>query len=150
MRRPAVLLLLLTGLTCVIRADDIPPQLRTRAEATGFEETSRAEDVGRVLAALAAASPLVTVTEFGRSEEGRSLPIAVLSTSRVETPADARRTGRIRVLVLANIHAGEVEGKEAALIIARRLVLGDLRPLLSRLVVLVAPRSPCSRCRADR
>ncbi len=138
MRRLA-LVIFLTGLTAVMSADDIRPELRTRAEATGFEETSRAEDVARVLAALAAASPLVTVTHFGRSEEGRSLPLAVLSSSRVETPADARQTGRMRVLVLANIHAGEVEGKEAALILARRLAIGDLRPLLSHLVVLVAP-----------
>ena len=43
------------------------------------------------------------------------------------------------MLLLANIHAGEVEGKEAALILARRLAGGDLRRLLDRVTVLVAP-----------
>ena len=133
------LVVLLMGVVTLVKAADVPPELRTRAEATGFEETSRDEDVSRVLAALAQASPLVKVTSFGRSEEGRPLPLAILSTSGVSTPAEARRTERPRVLILADIHAGEVEGKEAALILARRLVVGDLRPLLSRLVVLVAP-----------
>ncbi len=118
---------------------DTPPDVSTRAELTNFEETSRAEDVDRVLAALASASASVKVTRFGTSEEGRPLPLAVLSSPAVSTPADARATGRPRVLILANIHAGEVEGKEAALMLARRLALGDLRPLLSRMVVLVAP-----------
>jgi hypothetical protein len=138
MRRLLAVILLL-GLMPVTHADDVPPDLLTRAEATRFEETSRAEDVNRVLAALAKASPLVTVTSFGRSEEGRLLPLAILSSSRIDNAAQARRSGKVRVLVMANIHAGEVEGKEAALIIARRLGLGDLRPMLDRLVVLVAP-----------
>ena len=120
-------------------AGDAPPELKTRAELTHFEETSRAEDVDRVLAALVSASASVKVTKFGTSEEGRPLPLAVLSSPAVSTPAEARATGRPRVLILANIHAGEVEGKEAALVLARRLALGDLRPLLARLVVLVAP-----------
>ena len=113
--------------------------LRTRAELSGFTETSRAEDVTRVLHALERASPSVYVTEFGRSQEARPLPLAVVSTPAVKDAASAKRSGKPRVLVLANIHAGEVEGKEAAQILARRLTLGDLRPLSSRLVVLFAP-----------
>jgi len=62
---------------------ETPPDLRTRAEATSFEETSRAEDVARVLNGLAAASPNVRVTPFGQSEEGRPLPMAVLASPAV-------------------------------------------------------------------
>jgi hypothetical protein len=47
--------------------------------------------------------------------------------------------GRPLVFVQANIHAGEVEGKEAVLMLARRLVSGDLKPLTRRLVILIAP-----------
>jgi Zinc carboxypeptidase len=130
----------LAALACAVAmAADVPERMKTRAEATNFEETSRAADVDRVLSALAEASPAVTVTSFGRSEEGRQLPLAILSSSAVADPAAARRSGKPRVLVLANIHAGEVEGKEAALIVARRLAVGDLRPLLPRMIVLVAP-----------
>ena len=137
MRRALFLLTLVAS--AIVHAADVPDAQKTRAEATYFEETSRAEDVDRVLNGLAAASPNVRVTRFGQSEEGRPLPMAVLASPAVVDAADARRTGRPRVLVLANIHAGEVEGKEAALIIARRLAIGDLRSMLSRVIVIVAP-----------
>ena len=117
-----------------------PPDLRTRAEVTGYEHTSRYEDVRGVLDRLAAAAPRVMrVTSFGRTEEGRMLPLAVLASPAAPDPRSARATAKPRVLVLGNIHAGEVEGKEAAVILARRLATGDLRRLLDRITVLVAP-----------
>ena len=138
--RPATrLVLLMVMLQAPLSAATDDAALRTRAELSGFTETSRAEDVTRVLGALQRASPSVHVTEFGRSQEARPLPLAVVSSPGVKDAAAARRSGKPRVLVLANIHAGEVEGKEAALILARRLTLGDLRPLAPRLVVLFAP-----------
>ena len=110
-------------------------QLRTRAEISNYEETSTYADVERIVSALAA-SPLVHLESFGRSEEGRDLPLLVISQPKVKTPAEARKLGRPLVFVQANIHAGEVEGKEAALMLARRLVDGDLKPLTRQLVIL--------------
>ena len=81
MRR--ALFLLLVVASAIVRAADIPDAQKTRAEATNFEETSRAADVDRVLSALAGASPNVTVTSFGKSEEGRPLPLAILSSPGV-------------------------------------------------------------------
>jgi hypothetical protein len=43
------------------------------------------------------------------------------------------------VYIQANIHAGEVEGKEAALMLARDLALGENPSYLDELVVLIAP-----------
>ena len=48
----------------------------------------------------------------------------VISDPKVTTPEAARKLGRPIVFVQANIHAGEVEGKEAILMLARRLVVG--------------------------
>jgi hypothetical protein len=119
---------------------DTPPDQRTRAERSRFEETSRYEDVRAVLDAIAVSAPtLVRVASFGQSEEGRDLPLAVLGNPAPASAEAARRSSRVRVLVLGGIHGGEVEGKEAALIIARRLAGGDLRRILDRVTVLVAP-----------
>jgi hypothetical protein len=57
----------------------------------------------------------------------------------VRTPAEALRSGKPIVYLQANIHAGEVEGKEAAQMLLRDLTLGSLRPLLDSLVLLVVP-----------
>ena len=132
--------LILLGAVVSAWSGDVPTDLRTRAERTAFDETSRYSDVRRVLDQLAEEQDrLVFLTSFGKSEEGRELPLAVLGSPAPHDPASARATRKARVLLLANIHAGEVEGKEAALMLARRLAGGDLRRLLDRVTVLVAP-----------
>jgi hypothetical protein len=113
--------------------------MRTRAEISNYEETSTYADVTRVIDGLVATSPLVHTESFGKTEEGRELPLLVISEPKVTTPAMARKLGRPIVFVQANIHAGEVEGKEAMLMIARRLVSGDLKPMTKQLVFLIAP-----------
>jgi murein tripeptide amidase MpaA len=132
--------------------------LKTRAELSDYQQTSRYAEVLAFCEQLQQSSPLLRLQTFGRSNEGRDLPPLILSEPAVSSPAEARASGKTIVLVLANIHAGEVEGKEASLAIARQLVQeagparraghpnseqpsveGMLRPLLSKLVVLVAP-----------
>ena len=113
--------------------------MRTRAEISNYEETSSYADVTRVISGLAATSSLVHTESFGKTEEGRELPLVVISDPKVTTPAAARKLGRPLVFVQANIHAGEVEGKEAVLVLARRLVSGDLKPMTRQLVFLIAP-----------
>jgi len=114
-------------------------ELKSRAEATNFEETSRYADVQAFIAELQKRSRLVRVTYFGTSFEGRKLPLMILSDRGISTPAEARAAGRPVIFIMGNIHAGEVEGKEAVLHIARRLLFGDLKPLLSRATILLAP-----------
>lgn len=113
--------------------------MRTRAEMSDYEETSTYADVMRVIDGLVATSPLVHTESFGKTEEGRDLPLVVISDPKVTTPAAARKLGRPLVFVQANIHAGEVEGKEAILKLARRLVSGDLKPMTRQMVLLIAP-----------
>ena len=115
------------------------PDLRTRAEISNFEETSTYDDVMRIVKGVAAGSALAHYESYGKTEEGREMPLLVLSEPAVTTPEAAHKLARPIVYIQGNIHAGEVEGKEAALILARRLTQGDLRPLLEQLVVLIAP-----------
>ena len=111
---------------------------QTRAERTAYEETSRYDDVRGFIDALARQTPRARVEMFGKSEEGRELPLLVVGDPPAHEPP-ARSSRLPVVLVMANIHAGEVEGKEAALHLARRLTLGDLQPLLGSADWLFAP-----------
>ena len=120
----------------------VPKQLaqpKTRAELTNYEETTRYEEVLNFIAELQKRSPLLRLESFGKSEEGRMLPLMILSDSPISNPRDARATGKPIVFIMANIHAGEVEGKEAMLHLSRRILFGDLKPLLSKLIILIAP-----------
>ena len=117
----------------------IDPALQSRAERTDYQETTRYDEVIQFLAQLQRQVPDVRLEYFGKTEEGRPLPLVILSDPPINHPQQAHRTGKPVVFVMANIHAGEVEGKEAMLHLTRRLTLGDLRPLLRSMVLLVAP-----------
>lgn len=110
----------------------------TRAEASNHLETSRYADVLAFLEQLAHASPEIRLTSYGYSYEGRSLPLVVVGAPEA-SPAAVHATGKTRIFVQANIHAGEVEGKEAALMLLRALARGEHRDWLDEVVLLVAP-----------
>src|SRR5437868_5322929 len=94
----------------------------TRAEKSKYKETSHYADVVQFLHDLQAAGAAVSVQNIGVSTEGKPIPLAIASCPPVSSPAEARRLGKPIVYIQANIHAGEVEGKEAALIVLRRLL----------------------------
>src|SRR5579862_8718544 len=110
----------------------------TRAERTRYAETSTHLDVMTFIAEL---KPLgkgrMEVTDFGASPEGRTLPLLILSNRGCFTPEAARAAGTPVVLVQCGIHAGEVEGKEAALMYVRDLLQGRHGALLDRITLLV-------------
>ncbi|MFT4626660.1 MAG: hypothetical protein ACI8PZ_005338 [Myxococcota bacterium] len=114
--------------------------LLTRAEASGFRETSLHADVMAFVAALDARNdPRLHVTTFGTSPQGRDLPLLVLSTRGVTTPAEARRADLPVVLIIDGIHPGEVEGKEASLALVRDLLDGQHAGLFDRMTLLFVP-----------
>ncbi|MBL0210013.1 MAG: M14 family metallopeptidase [Holophagaceae bacterium] len=85
----------------------------------------------------------LSVSSFGASPGGRDLPLLVLSSRGVKTPAQAKALGLPVVLVISGIHAGEVEGKEACLMLARDLLADKGRldggDILARLTLVIAP-----------
>ena len=120
-------------------AQGVPAEPATRPERTGYRETSSYADVMEFVRLLADRSPLVHVTSFGYSYEGRSLPLIVVGRVSAATPEAVRAAGKTVVYVQANIHAGEVCGKEASLELLRELAAGAHREWLDSLVLLFAP-----------
>ncbi|HET7040583.1 MAG TPA: M14 family metallopeptidase [Gemmatimonadales bacterium] len=112
---------------------------QTRPERTNWAETSAYADVMTFLDSLRLRGADIQVGELGRSPEGKSIPYVLASRPLVTDPATAHRSGKPVVFIQANIHAGEVEGKEAALMLLRDLTLGALRPLLDSVVLVVVP-----------
>lgn len=113
--------------------------LATRPERTGYGETSRYDEVVAFMEAVAKASDRVHLTTFGYTFEGRPLPLAVVGDVADASPEAVLASGKTRVYVQANIHAGEVEGKEAMLMMLRALARGEHRAWLDSLVLLIAP-----------
>ena len=114
--------------------------LKTTAEASGFKSTSTYDDVVRFMKTVDAASPNVHYLSYGKTFEGREMPLAIVATGLKDpTPASVRGTNRLRVHIQGNIHAGEVEGKESAQILLRELALGQHDDWLKTMVFLITP-----------
>jgi hypothetical protein len=102
----------------------------TPAEAADFQTTPRYPEVKAWLERLAAASPLVTLHTFGRTGEGRNLLYVRASQGGPAKPV---------VLVQAGIHAGEIDGKDAGLMLLRDIALRGKDNLLDRVDLVFVP-----------
>jgi len=110
----------------------------TRPEATNFAETSRYDEVMSFMKAMAAASPQIHLTTYGYTYEGRPLPLAVIGAPGA-TPEQVLATRKTRIYVQGNIHAGEVEGKEALLWLLRSIAKGEHAEWFKSVVLLINP-----------
>lgn len=115
------------------------PAQQTTAERTNYAETSTHADVLGFVDSLQRLGAGIRVGRLGLSPMGKVLPYIIASRPLVDAPARAARTGKPVIYLQGNIHAGEVEGKEAALMLLRDLTLGHLRPLLDSVVLVVVP-----------
>jgi hypothetical protein len=111
----------------------------TVAERSQFKATSRHADVMDFIRGLQALSPHLRVETLARSTEGRDVPLLIIGNPLPSPGASGDRRGRGIIYIQANIHAGEVEGKEASLMLARDILLAPELPYLDKLVLLVAP-----------
>jgi predicted deacylase len=112
---------------------------QTRAERTDYAETSTHADVLAFVDSLQRLGAGIRVGRLGLSPLGKTLPYVIASRPLVDAPARAARSGKPVVYLQGNIHGGEVEGKEALLMLLRDLTLGSLRPLLDSVVLVVVP-----------
>ena len=111
----------------------------THAERTKFTETSRYADVMQFIDSLKALGAKMYVGSIGKTSEGRDIPFVVASRPLVTTPNEAKLLRRPIVYVQANIHAGEVEGKEALQALLRDLERDPFQNVIDSLVILAVP-----------
>ncbi len=120
-----------------------PPDPRlmmaTRAERTGFQQSTSYGEVMRHLEYAAATSELIHLTTFGSTVDGRPLPLAIVGDVPDASPASVAASPRLRVWLQGAIHGGEVCGKEALLMLLRDVVVGEHPEWASSMILLVAP-----------
>ncbi|MGA7439567.1 MAG: M14 family metallopeptidase [Luteibacter sp.] len=113
----------------------------TPAEASGFRTTPSYADTLAYLHRVADASHgTVTMQTFGTTPEGRPMTVVVAAKDGDLTPEKARAAGKPIVLLQAGIHPGEIEGKDAGLMLLRDFaVTGKLTHLLDHAVLVFIP-----------
>jgi hypothetical protein len=113
----------------------------TPAEASRFRTTPDYARTRAYLERLASAAPrTLRLTRFGVSPEGRDLMLVVAASNGEFTAEAARASGKQILMVQAGIHAGEIEGKDAGLMLLRDLsIKPGLAHLLDHTILLYLP-----------
>jgi hypothetical protein len=120
------------------RAASAPAPL-TRPERTGYRETSRYEDVMDFLRAVTHGQRRMHLATMGYTSETRAIPLVVVGDVADASPEAVLRSGKLRIYIQADIHAGEVEGKEAVQVLLRDIAAGAHPRWLDSVVLLIAP-----------
>ncbi len=140
MKRSTALVIFLLLAVRAAASDDFPEEWLTVAEKTDFRATSNYDQTMVYLYRLEAAAPeKIRVTDFGRSGQGRPLPLVIVSADGAFTPEASEATGKPIVLMQSCIHAGEVDGKDATLMVLRDIALGRKPQLTEDVIMLFAP-----------
>lgn len=131
----------LTACPSPVRPRPTRGDLTTEAERSGWTRTGRHDEVVRLCDAFAAAYPeRVRCERFGVTPERRPMVALIASGPGGLDPDDARARRRPVLLLQAGIHAGEIDGKDAALWLLRDLLDGAVAPgALDAVTVVLVP-----------
>ncbi|MEE9465675.1 MAG: M14 family metallopeptidase, partial [Candidatus Neomarinimicrobiota bacterium] len=122
----------------LIAADDDP--WITPAEKTGLTRIPRYGETVAWLQKLTEATAQVKMVSLGKSPEMRDIWLVVVSKEGAMTVADLKSNGRPTVLAQAGIHPGEIDGKDAGMMLLRDLtVAGSYPGLLDSVNLLFIP-----------
>ncbi|EIM00528.1 peptidase M14 [Rhodanobacter thiooxydans] len=113
----------------------------TPAEAAQFHTTPSYADTLAYLERLQRAAPgVIQLETFGTTPQGRPMTVVIASAGGSFTPTAARAVHKPVVLLQAGIHPGEIEGKDAGLMLLRDVAVAGKYPhLLDRVVLVYIP-----------
>lgn len=112
----------------------------THYEDSGGKRTPNYQQTVDYCERLAAASPWIHFTSFGMSPRGRELPLVILDRNGNFDPSSVHASGNAVVLIQAGIHSGEIDGKDAGLMLARDIAITrEKAELINDVTVLFIP-----------
>jgi len=134
--KPAVLLLL-TFTNLFSQQNDY---WKTHFEKSNYLETPRYGETMNYFRKFERHSPYAKMISIGKSAEGRDIYVLIVSKDKAFTPELARKTNKPVVFIQNGIHAGEIDGKDASMILLREiLITKEKANYLDNAILLVMP-----------
>ena len=111
----------------------------TPAEKSSFITTPGYDETMSWFKKLADASPLLTMISIGKSVEGRNIIMIIASSEKDISAAALKKSAKPLLLVQAGIHSGEIDGKDAGMMLLRDIAFGNKKDLLNKVNFLFIP-----------
>jgi Zinc carboxypeptidase len=111
----------------------------TATEKSGFVTTPGYDETMAWFKKLADASPLLTMISIGKSAEGRDIFMLIASAEKNITAAALKKSAKPLLLAQAGIHSGEIDGKDAGMMLLRDIAFGNKKSLLDKVNFLFIP-----------
>jgi Zinc carboxypeptidase len=112
----------------------------THFEKSGETESPSYEETIKYFKRFETESNMARLISLGKSSQGREIKCLVVAKGNHFTPQRARRSGKAIVLIQNGIHPGEIEGKDASMLLLREiLITKEKKNLLDNLVLLFIP-----------
>jgi len=115
------LLCVLLGISCT--EQPVKGDFVTDCEKSDFVKTPRFAETMAYFRKLADYSPMVNITSFGTSPQGRDLSLVIVDKDGLQNPEKIRAKGRVIILIESCIHSGEPDGKDASMIFLRDMIV---------------------------
>jgi hypothetical protein len=111
----------------------------TPCEQSGMTDSPPYAETVAWLEKLAAASPLLIAITFGHSAQGRPLCAVIASREGISEASKLPANGKPTVLAQGGIHSGEIDGKDAGMMLLRDIAFGGKDALLDKANLLSIP-----------
>lgn len=128
------------GLAAVLPAQAISlDEMKTPAEASNYTRTSSSQEVIDFCKEVAKQSGgRIRVDHIGYSPMGKEMIVLVMGNPAPKGPEEVGGD-KVVCYLNNNIHSGEIEGKEASLILAREIAQGKHDKILKDVVIVLNP-----------
>lgn len=111
----------------------------TPSESSGLTESPDYAQTMAWLEKLSQATPSLSINRIGTSEQGRAIQVVIASNDQDFSASELSRSKKPLILVQAGIHAGEIDGKDAGMMLLRDIAVGTKSNLLDRANILFIP-----------
>ncbi|WP_418357877.1 M14 family metallopeptidase [Shewanella basaltis] len=111
----------------------------TPFEQHGYLSTPNYSDTMAWLDKLVDSSDVLHKVSLGKSPQGRDIWMIVASSEGAQSATALTDNGKATVFVQAGIHSGEIDGKDAGMMLLRDISHGNKRALLDKVNLLFVP-----------
>ena len=122
------------------RKTKINEEWLTHFEKSGMLESPDYENTINYFNKFEQESPYVKIQHLAFTPEGRELRVVIVSKDKTFIPVEAKKTKKAIVLIQNGIHPGEIEGKDACMLLLRDiLITKEKEYLLDNIILLIIP-----------